>query len=147
MNTNGELRFEFGQELRRCRSAAGLSLRVLGARAGLPHTMIAAIEAGDKTVGPGVAEKLATALNLAGQDQDQFLLRAAQTRKRDKLMLCSRELDARIVNYVPRALAATGLDLSTIDTTELARGDSGERLLIRLKDGRQVQCELSIRNN
>ena len=135
-------RMRFGRQLRQLREQARLSLRDLAQRAHLPHSVISAIEAGEKTTGPRLAEKLADALNLfSAAPRLEFLVQAAGTRKRDKLIESSQHVAPEIINYLPWRLRAEGLDPAGLRSPRW----SGPDLVVDLDDGRRVRCQVRLR--
>lgn len=61
MRTN-ELQTQWGRRIRAARIRAGLSLRATARRAGIDHTQLWRVEAGDKGLSDGARVRLATAL-------------------------------------------------------------------------------------
>jgi transcriptional regulator with XRE-family HTH domain len=111
----------FGAQLKKLRKEAGYTLRTLEAKTGgITYSLISSIESGERAVGGDVAEKLANAFCLQGPEREQFLLKAAATRKRDRLVGYARTLDPEILNYVARRLVKEGVDLAAIESCRLA---------------------------
>lgn len=81
--------------------------------------MISCLEHGDRAIGSDVATKLANALSLTGEERQRFLFAAAATRRKDRLVGYARALAPEILNFVPKVLAAQGIDLEHIETAEL----------------------------
>jgi transcriptional regulator with XRE-family HTH domain len=141
-------REEFGALARKLRNDLGLSLRELQALTGVTYTMFSAIECGEKAVGSDVATKLADALNLTGDERDRFLMKAAGTRKKDRLLGISRTLAPELVNYVAKSLVGSGVVLDEIDSCQLRKNPkskatrSQEDLVLGFKDGRSLVCGL-----
>lgn len=78
--------------LRARRSDAGLSLRALAEKSGIPHSFISNIENARRPVGQKAAAKLAVALGLAGLKRDQFLLAAAAAQNSDVYKVCRKAM-------------------------------------------------------
>ena len=151
MNNVHLQREQFGAQLRELRHQADMSLRDVEAITGTTYSMIATIERGEKAVGSDVAGKFADAFNLRGEQRDQFLMAAAATRKRDKLVGYSRCLAPEILNYVAKALQGCGFVLEQIDTCQLRKSavnngkdHSQDELVLGFKDGKQVVCGLVV---
>jgi transcriptional regulator with XRE-family HTH domain len=143
----------FGSLLKQIRNNSNLSLRQLGVKSNLPHSLIAGIESGDRPAGLSVAVKLQKALELTSPDADVFLLKAAQTTHRDHLLQEVHGLDALTINFLPRFIIKNGLVPATIKNTEIftVRENDAyaarEQLNIELTDGRKVSCHITITNN
>lgn len=149
MITVYEQRERFGAEVRTFRNKAELSLRELGAVTGIHHAQLCDIERGDKPAGSDVAVRLADAFNLTGDERDLFLINAAGTRKRDKLVGYARMLPPQIVNFLARALNNSGVALEEINSAEFrrttAQGEDGkcpDELVLGLKGGKHLVCGL-----
>ena len=77
-----EDRKQFGQALRKARTAAGLTLRGLAEHSGVRFSNISAIESGRVIAGLRQAIRLADGLRLRGQDRESFLLAASLSSRR-----------------------------------------------------------------
>jgi transcriptional regulator with XRE-family HTH domain len=107
----------FGAWVKKLRLDAGLTLRALEAKTGgVTYSLISSIESGERAVGGSVAEKLATAFSLHSAEREQFLLKAAATRRRDRLVGYARTLAPEILNYVAWRLVKEGVDLTAIES-------------------------------
>lgn len=118
-NTNtsiDECRARFGQLLRLLRKRQNLSQGDLKAASGVSDSLVSAFEHGERAVGSEVAARLADALRLAGDEREDFLLAAASTRRRDRLVAYARHLPPEILNYLPRLMAEAGVDLATVNS-------------------------------
>jgi transcriptional regulator with XRE-family HTH domain len=147
MMTNNVLqaRLEFGTLLHELRMGAGFSLRELGERAVTSYSLVNSIEHGEKPMGSDLALKVADAFSLQNGERERFLLKAAATRKRDKLIGYSRALAPEIVNYVARTLTNAGVLLDQIDKCTWKSSSEGEdQLLIGLTGGQQIICTLAL---
>jgi transcriptional regulator with XRE-family HTH domain len=140
MQTVYEERNEFGSRLRELRTNAGHSLRDIDKATGITYSLVSCIERGERAVGSDVAVKLADCLQLRGETRDQFLMKAAATRKRDRLVGYARSLAPEILNYVAKSLVEAGIDLATIEDCQLQNSN----LLLQLRGGKQLTCELSM---
>jgi transcriptional regulator with XRE-family HTH domain len=153
MNDTTTAKRALGALLRQLRTNNHLSLRELGDKSNLPHSLIAGIESGDRPAGPSVAVKLANALELLGDARDLFLLQAAQTTRRDHLLQEAQGLDAIVINFLPRKLIANGVVPAQIKSSKLVEiSENGahaprEQLNIELIDGRKVSCQITVSNN
>jgi transcriptional regulator with XRE-family HTH domain len=149
INDMSRARETFGRLLHEKRVQAGLNQRGLARLAQTLSPIICSIEAGDRSVGADVAMRLADGLNLTGDERDQFLFKAAGTRKKDRLVGYSRMLLPELLNYVPKALRQAGISLEGIKAASLQGLDTNdrnpsERLVLELKDGRTIAISLIV---
>src|SRR5689334_16109813 len=100
------IRIAFGEQLKEKRRSANLTLHDLQNKSGITYSAIAAIESGNRVIGNKVAEALADAYNLRGEERNRFLLQAAATCKQERLLKYTRELSPEVVNYVAQRLEA-----------------------------------------
>jgi len=105
----------FGVILKRLRNGAGQSLRDLGYEANVPHSVIAAIESGRRSVSTEVALRLAEALHV--KDKDAFLLKAISTTKRRKILPFACAYGAGVLNCMAIYLANAGVSPNSIADT------------------------------
>jgi transcriptional regulator with XRE-family HTH domain len=144
-----ESRLDFGRRLREMRSKAQWSLRDLAIRSTISFNVISGMELGEKPTSGESAVKLADAFQLAGEERDAFLLAAAGTKRRDKLIASARLLPPEILNFVVQALQRAGVDLGAIESCNLNTGEpgGGEGLMVNFQGGKAVQCNLSLNLN
>lgn len=114
-------RTDFGKYMKRLRTDRKISQVSLQSTTGVAATLISAFEHGERAVGPLVAEKLATGLQLEEWERERFLLGAAKTRRKDRLINGARHLPPEIINYVPKMLPNIGIDPSKIVGAEFLR--------------------------
>ncbi len=120
-NSIDQYRTDFGKYMKRLRTDRKMTQASLQAATGVASTLISAFEHGERAVGPEVAEKLATGLQLEDSERERFLIGAAKTRRKDRLMYEARHLPAEILNYVPKMLPNIGIDPSKIVGAEFLR--------------------------
>jgi transcriptional regulator with XRE-family HTH domain len=109
----------FGAMLKRLRTSAQLSLRDLGQQADIPHSAIAAIEAGRQNIGIKQAEKLADVLK--PHDRGSFLMKAVSTTKRERILPFANRYHAEVLNAVAIYLAHAGISPEDIASCCFAR--------------------------
>lgn len=102
----------FGSLLKQLREAAGMTLRGLGELAGIPHSVIAAIESNHRSPNLQTAERLADSLKVA--DRSAFLFRAISTTKNQRMLPFARKHNATVLNYLPLCLAHMGIEAASI---------------------------------
>lgn len=97
----------FGALLKQLRLEASLTLRSLGKKSGIPHSVIAVIESGTRNPNLKTAERLAEALQVS--PREAFLLSAISTTKNQKMLPVARQHNATVLNYLPLCLAHLGI--------------------------------------
>jgi transcriptional regulator with XRE-family HTH domain len=135
MTTVTESRTNFGRILKTYRSRRNLTLRQLQELSGVNYTLVSAFEHGERAVGADTAARLAGGLGLAGDERQRFLFAAAATRRKDRLVGYARLLAPELLNFVPKVLAGSGLNLEAIEACEVRQNLEGERpqLLSKLR--------------
>jgi transcriptional regulator with XRE-family HTH domain len=140
MRTVYDDRNEFGQWVRELRTNSEKSLRDIEKVTGITYSLVSCIERGERAVGSDVADKLATALGLRGEAKAAFQMKAAATRKRDRLLGYARTLAPELVNYVAKTLVDAGIDLAAIEDCQLQKST----LLLQMRGGKRLTCALSM---
>lgn len=144
MNDEKRNRIALGQEIQHRRNAAGWTQQELQDRSKVTYSAISAIEAGKRVVGSKVAEALADAFKLQGTEREQFLLRAAGTSRRDRLVGPARELPPEMINYVAQRLQAEKVAPNDIQECRLTRevlGLHGKKPLVDIQSQFQKGLE------
>ncbi len=111
----------FGSMLKKHREGAKKTLRDLGCEADVPHSVIAAIESGRRSVTTEVAVRLAEALHV--KDKDTFLLKAISTTKRQKILPFAKAYRAEVLNSMAIYLANAGILAGDIEECQF-KGDT-----------------------
>ena len=106
---------KFGPLLKQLRREAGLTLRGLGRKASIPHSVIAAMESGYRRPNIHTAQRLADALLV--RDPTEFLLLAISTTRNQRMLPFARQHDATVLNYLPLCLAHLGINPGSITDT------------------------------
>ncbi len=134
-NSIDQYRTDFGKYMKRLRTDRKMTQASLQAATGVASTLISAFEHGERAVGPEVSEKLATGLQLEEWERERFLIGAAKTRRKDRLINEARHLPAEILNYVPRLLPSVGIDPTKIVGADIWKsGDTKDKYLGRRLD-------------
>jgi len=136
MQTALQFREKFGALLSGHLTKRGLGLRELARAASLSHGLVSDVKSGRKSAGADLAVKLADALHLEGQERESFLLAAAGTRTKDKLMKLSQGVAPELVNHLPLVLAAARIHPASVDNCQR----TGNDLTLTLDDGSTVKA-------
>ena len=116
-----QFRTDFGKYMKRLRTGRKISQVSLQRTTGVAATLISAFEHGERSVGPEVAEKLADGLQLHADERERFLIGAAKTRRKDRLIGDARHLPPEVLNYVPKFLASVGIDTARVTDADYLR--------------------------
>ena len=109
-----QCRTNFGKHLKRLRTRRKLTQTHFKAVCGVPASLVSAYEHGERSVGPEVAEKLANGLQLQADERERFLIGAAKTRRKDRLIGEARHLPPEVLNYMPKFLTSVGIETARI---------------------------------
>ena len=99
-------------------------MRALAGKSDITDSTLSAIECGDKVVGDVVGAKIANGLGLAGGEREAFLVLAANTRRRDRLVGGARTMPSEVLNFLPQCLSSLGLADGDIKGCGLVGGKS-----------------------
>jgi transcriptional regulator with XRE-family HTH domain len=125
-----QYRTDFGKYMKRLRTDRKMTQAYIKKATGVAATLVSAFEHGERAVGPEVAEKLATGLQLEEWERDRFLIGAAKTRRKDRLINEARHLPPEILNYVPKMLPTVGIDPTKIIGADIWKsGDNKDKYL------------------
>ena len=131
----------FGQVTQTLRTRLGLTVRELAERAHVPAPLVSGVQTGNRIVGENNARKLGTALDLTGQELEDFVLQALDSAT-DKVLVSSQNYPAILLNLVAAKLRATGITPEAITTC--ARTPEGVGAVIYLQDGRRVVVHVNL---
>ena len=149
MNEIYNAREDFQKLLFNYRSDLGLTVRELAEKAAMSQSLISAFEQAEKQVSAEAALKLADALALKGTEREHFLILAAATMRKDRLLSYARELPAELLNFLPQKLSQANIDLDTIIKCQYNAGvrldkADPDQLVLELRNGQKVVCSLSV---
>ena len=116
-----DARKTLGRSVCHHRSLQGLTQVELAQRLGTSHSNIAAIENGKRAVGNQVAERLAAAVNLDAKTKPLFMLQAAATRIKDRLLEFAVRAQPALIHYAVDHLLARNLGPDAIKHAEVIR--------------------------
>lgn len=136
----------FGKLLSELREKARLTNRELAVMAKVPHSLIAGLQGGSRTVGEHQARKIGLALDLEDRALDSFILNAIDTCT-DKVLEESKEYPASFLNMIAKQLRLAGILPQDLKNFQINR-DKGDHLLkIYLLDGRIAQLSSTLTLN
>jgi len=113
----------FGQKLKQLRLQQSLTIYKLASLAGVPFTLISALENNRRPVGVNNATKIGRGLGLSGQWLRDFVYLALNNAT-GKVLEEFRAYPANLLNLLPTILADAGIEANDIKTTVL-RPDDG----------------------
>lgn len=108
----------FGQKLKSLRQKQGLTIYKLASLAGVPFTLISALENSRKTVGVNNATKIGRGLGLSGQWLRDFVYLAVNNSK-SKVLEEFQNYPADLLNLLPSILKDAGIESNDIKGTLL----------------------------
>lgn len=133
----------FGKLLSDLRERARLTNRELAVMAKVPHSLIAGLQAGSRSVGEYQARKIGKALELKDGALDSFVLNAINTCT-DKVLEEAKDYPASFLNMIARQLRLAGILPQNLRTFQI-NGDSSNHLLkMYLQDGSSAQLSTTL---
>lgn len=131
---------EFKDQLTRLREKKGLSNRQLAELASVPHSLIAGLQSGRRSVGEFQARKIGRALGLQGEALETFVLAAISTCT-EKVLNELRDYPASILNFLAKQLFISGILPQHLNQFQAM--ETGERNTIKLYLANGQVAELS----
>jgi transcriptional regulator with XRE-family HTH domain len=126
---------DFRQYLTQLRTSAGLSNRDLAARAGVPHSFVAGLQAGSRRVGEIQARKIGMALGLNGEDLEVFVLLGIDTCS-EKVLNDARGYPASLLNLIATQLRGAGIFPELLSRCDIKDADKGQHISLHLHNGK-----------
>lgn len=133
----------FGKLLSSLREKARLTNRELAVMAKVPHSLIAGLQSGSRSVGEYQARKIGLALELKDAALESFMLAAINTCT-DKVLEESKEYPASFLNMVAKQLREAGILPQNLRNFQLNRDKSENVLKLYLQDGRIAQLSSTL---
>lgn len=129
----------FGDTLNKLRKARNLTVQQLADRAGVGQSLISGLQTGHRVVGENNARKIAQALNLSGEDFEEFVYLAINDCT-ERVLCDFRKYPAEVLNLIADELQSFGITPEVI--THCARGTAGTT--VYLKDGREASINAEV---
>lgn len=133
----------FSTLLSRLRRQAKLTNIELAQHANVSRSLIPGLQSGKRQIGEFQARKLGTALGLAGDVLDSFILRAIDECT-EKILRASLPYPASLLNLLARQLRMAGISPEQVSGCVVAEDKDSSEAAIQLKDGRQVRLETKL---
>jgi transcriptional regulator with XRE-family HTH domain len=134
-------REEFGRLVARLRNDRSWTLKDLRERSSLQISALSAIENGKRVVGGTVAEALAEAFKLKGQERNDFLLAAAATTVDGRLVGTGKRMPPAVVNYVTQRLEKEGISQSQVAKASVVTVLKTTKLVALIRKNFESQLE------
>jgi hypothetical protein len=126
---------DFRQYLTQLRTSAGLSNRDLAARAGVPHSFIAGLQAGSRRVGEIQARKIGLALGLNGDNLEEFVLLGVDTCT-EKVLTEAKGYPASLLNLLATQLRVAGIFPELLSRCDIKDAGKGQHISLHLHNGK-----------
>jgi transcriptional regulator with XRE-family HTH domain len=131
----------FANKLNALKQTRNLSVQELAQRAGVSSGLISGLLHGYRIIGEKTARKIAAALNLQGEELEEFVHLALNNGCTEKVLNASKAFPSEVLNLVAGELNALGISPDRIkrfvrksdDTTAALYLDNGERAYINVE--------------
>jgi len=134
----------FPSRLRRLRHNEGYTNALLGEKAGVPYSLVAALQTGAKGVGENNARKIGKALELKGDEFTNFVFDAIDTCT-ERVLEEYRDYPSRVLNLVAMALKLSGITPKMIKGAEIVRNsNTAPALALHLNNGHSAFVKVEI---
>ena len=135
----------FANKLKTLKQARNLTVQELAEKAGVSGGLISGIIHGYRVIGEKTARKIATALNLQGQELEDFIHLALNNGCTEKVLNSSKGFPSEVLNLVAGELNALGISPSKIQRCVRKSADADAALY--LEDGKSayINVEVAIR--
>lgn len=127
----------FSSRLTALRAAARLTNRELARLADVPESTIAGLQSGNRRVGEIQARKLGNALQLRGEDLEQFILQAINTCS-EKVLCEAKSYPASLLNLIARQLRKAGIVAEAICHFDVTGDERKQNVLLTLGSGKSA---------
>ncbi|HEY3899599.1 MAG TPA: helix-turn-helix transcriptional regulator [Chthoniobacter sp.] len=133
----------FSTQLYRLRTNAKLTNAQLAERADVPESLISGLQNDNRRVGEYQANKIGTALNLHGEQLEQFVLRAIDT-STEKVLKEAREYPAELLNLIAKQLKRAGICAPAIQNFNIEGDESEQHVTLSLDGGRHATLRMQL---
>ena len=111
-------------------------------RAGVPPSLISGLRQGKRRVGEANARQIGAALELQGDELEEFVLMAIDTSTR-KVMKQAQGYPSALLNLVASQLRRAGV-LPDLVMDYSITGEQNDRVILLLNDGRKAKIEATL---
>jgi transcriptional regulator with XRE-family HTH domain len=132
----------FPESLNTLRRRAQLTNRELARKARVPESLISGLQNGNRRVGETNARQIAEALELSGEQMEEFVLQAIDTSTR-KLLKDAQGYPSALLNLVASQLRRAGV-MPDLVTNYAVAGADQDRVTLLLADGRKALIAMSL---
>lgn len=132
----------FPETLNTLRRSAQLTNRELARKAKVPESLISGLQNGNRRVGETNARQIAHALELTGEQLEDFVLEAIDTSTR-KLLKEAQDYPSRLLNLVAHQLRRAGV-VPELVTNYTVTGNEQDRVTLLLADGRKALIAMNL---
>ena len=121
-------RTQFGAHVAGLRHERKLTLVELATAIQVTHPAVVAVEKGRRAVGDNLAMRLAEALEIQGEAREKFLLMAASTRIKQRLVGSANQAPPTLTHFLVNLLQQQGVAMNQIHQAQMTQApSSGDR--------------------
>lgn len=131
----------FGNKLNQLKIARGLSSVALAHKAGISEGLLSGLIHDQRVIGEYTAKKIANALQLTGDELEEFVYSAINNCS-NKILESSKEYHAELINLVASKLMEHGIAPGEIN--RCVRKAENADVALFLKDGSKAQIRLEV---
>ena len=135
----------FINKLNTLKQARNLSVQELAQKAGVSGGLISGLLHGYRIIGEKTARKIATALNLQGQELEDFIHLALNNGCTEKVLNASKGFPSEVLNMVAGELNALGISPNRIKQFVRKSDDAAASLYLDSGEKAFINVEVSIR--
>lgn len=133
----------FPKHLSELRAAAQLTVRALAERAGVPHSLIAGLQTGNRRVGENNARRIGLALGLQGRDLEQFIYCAIDTCT-EKVLEDAKPYPSEILNLLPMQLKTAGIEAQALEQFTIAASGAARTITLAFDGDKHATIETRV---
>ncbi len=133
----------FANTLHQLRTSLHLTSAELADKANVPRSLISGLQSGNRVVGEYTAKKIGTALNLTGQELEDFIYLAINACS-EKVLNASKAYPAVLINLVAAKLQEHGILPSKISQCEHRPKMNDADAVLSLDNGKEAFIRLEV---
>jgi transcriptional regulator with XRE-family HTH domain len=134
---------KFSEYLTYLRQRANLTNRQLAEKAGVPRSLIAGLQSGQRRVGEYNGRMIGEALGLTGLELEHFIYQAVDTCT-EKVLKDSQQYPAELLNLLAKQLRAVGVLPEHIDQYRVQGDSQASTVALTLKDGAEARIATTV---
>ena len=120
-------RIQFGDHVSSLRREKAMTLVQLASAISVTHPAVVAVEKGRRSVGDSLALRLANALEVNGEDRERFMMLAAATRIKHRLVGSANQAPPTLTHYLVKQLQKADISMNQICQAQLTQNINGDK--------------------